>query len=71
MERNKTVLKAGDLLTWTDYTEKPPKKFIGIFLRQCGELRNWEGWGDIVVMVGDKEEKWTSWQCEVVTDENR
>lgn len=66
-------LKAGDLLTWTDYTERPPKKSIGIFLRWISHSghRHHFGWGDIYVLVGDKEEKWTSWQCEVVTDENR
>ena len=70
MDKAKIKLKAGDLLTWTDYTAKPPKKSIGIYLRRASAGHHF-GWGDIVVMVGDKEEKWTSWQCEVVTDENR
>ena len=70
MGTHSVTLKAGDLLTWTDYTGKPPKKSIGIFLRRVVSHHHF-GWGDIIVMVGEKEEKWTSWQCEVVTDENR
>ena len=60
-------MKVGDLLKWTDYTKPDPVEYIGLLVEDLREY--WskpQDWHDIVVFTGNGQEKWTSWQCEVI-----
>ena len=63
-------MKVGDLIKWVDYRPATPVTRVGLFIRKekikpdaaTGD------WGDWLVLCDGKEVKWTSWQCEVISE---
>ena len=64
-------MQVGDLVKWIDYTGGSPAEQIGLIIE---DLRDYwskkQDWSDIVVLTAHGIRKWTSWQCEVIS-ENR
>ena len=63
-------MKIGDLIKWVDYRPTTPVTRVGLFIRK-EKIRvdaATGDWGDWVVLCDGKEVKWTSWQCEVISE---
>jgi hypothetical protein len=64
-------MKIGDLIKWTDYKGPEPIEHVGLFIEK---LENFHvdavdsSWGDIIVIYDGEYTKWTSWQCEVISE---
>ena len=70
-------MKVGDLVKWTDYTapaeigELNEVEHIGIILKfDKDTMHDYADWHDMVVLSGGKQQRWTSWQCEVIHEAN-
>tara|TARA_R110002072_G_scaffold144933_1_gene291073 strand:- start:2382 stop:2579 length:198 start_codon:yes stop_codon:yes gene_type:complete len=63
-------MKMGDLIKWIDHKGTVPMEHVGLFIKKqklvvdgvTGE------WGDILVLCDGQYVKWTSWQCEVISE---
>jgi len=64
-------MQVGDLIKWIDYRDEHPVAHIGLLITDMrGYWSKVSDWNDIVVLTGKGYERWTSWQCEVIS-ENR
>ena len=63
-------MKKGDLIKWTDYKGFSPVEHVGLFIKK--EKIKVDGvtgeWNDILVLCDGQYVKWTSWQCEVISE---
>ena len=60
-------MKVGDLIKWTDYKLDIPVEHIGIILKFDKDVtHDYLDWHDILVLSNGKQQRWTSWQCEVI-----
>ena len=64
-------MKAGDLVKYTWYGLKGETDHYGLFLRKVSQqdISLHKDWGDIWVLTKDGEERWVSWQCEVINED--
>ena len=60
-------MKAGDLIKYVHYGFNKATIHYGLFLRKQTHSSEW---GDIIVLTGEGEKLWTSWQCEVINDDD-
>ena len=60
-------MKVGDLIKWTDYKLDIPVEYVGIILKfEKDTMRDYTDWHDMLVLSNGKQQRWTSWQCEVI-----
>lgn len=65
-------MKVGDLLKYTWYgligASLSGEKY-GLFLRKATKTEQNQDWGDIWVWTESGEQRWTSWECEVINED--
>jgi len=64
-------MKVGDLLKYTWYGLTGESDNYGLFLRKVSQedIFLHKDWGDIWVLTDSGEQRWVSWQCEVISGE--
>ena len=64
-------MKVGDLVKWTHYGIGEHTIHYGLFLRKVTQrdILLHKDWGDVWVWTENGEERWVSWQCEVINED--